>query len=432
MNQNRQILRPSLSPSYDKVKISRKLRIYERRSALTNIALALIWPFFFAFEDILSFQNRRVLVGFIILCGYVGLIHIPSIGTDSSAMVSLIFDSEAGFHPEHIEPLTALLINVSAFSGFGYSIYFLLMSLIYGAVVVWIAQLLFDKVPVTITMSMTTVVFVLAFFLNVPIFEAINARYQLGLIVLLLATILTLQGRWKLSLLIAFMGTMFHYGHSIFLVALVLLLISRYFGKWQIILAYFMLVIAFLLPHNLFYSLLDLIGQKIGGGYNAKVISTVKHANQVMSGNVPLGGENTAWFMKIFALPVLISLFLTGHLLWFKIRTHFNDPQYQLWVLIIIMWAIKTAMTGGDTEATGRIERNTLALLFLWHARWFLYKKQSEILALSINTLPFILYFVVYFRRMSGGVNLAVFFPSLFGYYNSLLPSVLELFGRQY
>ena len=419
MKPTRHIRYSSVQPVYVRDTTHRKLHKYKSRSFQQNIVAALVWPFLFAAEDVFTFPKRRTVIGFVLFCAFAGLIFVPGVGSDGYTYASKIYE---GFSATDIrEPIPAFLINTARFSGFGYHFYFILLSLIYATFVSWSAYLFFCDLPVNRTYSTAAVVFLLAFFLNHPVFAALNARYQLGLWVMLLSTILILNGRWQLSLSIAFLGIMIHFGHSLFSLALVLLLLSRRLGRGQIIFAYAMLVVAFFLPSTLMISLGDSIAQKLGGSFSEKVSDTVKIADLKLSMGESSSGYS--WFLQWFTTPVFYSLLLSGHLLWWKIRNHQSDPQYQLWILIIIMWALAVAMRG-EGEAAGRVQRNTLALLLMWHARWFLYRRLGEFIALFINVAPMIFYFTIAFRRDLNDVRIDAMLPSFFSYFSVAMPTV--------
>ena len=407
--------------------MQRKLFINNQRSLGENIVLALVWPFYFAAENVLTFPKRRVFLGIVIFSAFAGLTYIPGRGSDGYSYASMLY---GGLMDNDInEPIPAFLINMVSFSGFGYHFYFMLLGLIYATFVYWSARLFFNDLPVNQTYSTAAVVFMLAFFLNNPVFDALNARYQLGLWVMLLSTILMLNVRWQLSLCIALLGTMIHFGHSIYSLALVLLLLSRKLGKVQIIFAYAMLVLTFFMSSTLMLSVGDSFAQIMGGSFARKVSNTVSTAdkNALLQSNGGIGG-GYAWYIQWYTTPIFYSLLLSGHLLWWKIRKHPTDPQYQLWILIIIMWALKVAMKG-EPEAAGRIERNTLALLLMWHARWFVYRSTGEFVALFINVASIIFYFVVGYRRSLNDVRIGVLFPSFYSYFTDYMPTVEEFFN---
>ena len=425
MKLTRDIRNSSVPPIYDRDTMHRRaLYTNKRRSLQQKIIAALVWPFLFAAEDVFTFPKRRTVIGFVLFSAFAGLIFVPGVGSDGYTYASKIYE---GFSATEIrEPIPALLINLARFSGFGYHFYFMLLGLIYAALISWSAYLFFSGLPVNRTYSTAAVVFMLAFFLNHPVFDALNARYQLGLWVMLLSTILMLKGRWQLSLCIALVGIMTHFGHSLFSFALVLLLLSRTLGKGQIIFAYVMLVVAFSLPSSLMLSFGDIIAQKLGGSFADKVSDTVNQAAKIAE--LTTGGDSkTAWFLRWFVTPLFYSLLLSGHWLWWKIRKVQRDPQYQLWILVIIMWALAVAMRG-EAEGAARVVRNTLALLLLWHARWFLYRRAGEFMALLINIAPMIFYFTIAYRRSLDSVRIDALLPSFFSYFSVAMPTVEGVF----
>lgn len=412
---------------YDKDRTYNKVRNYKGRSFKLNIMAALVWPFLFAAEDVFTFPKRRAITGFVLFCAFVGLTYIPEFGSDGYVFKSMF--STAQDEDVFKEPIIQFLTNIAIYSGFGYHFFFMLLGLIYATFVSLSAHLFFKNLPVNQIFSTAAVVFLLAFFLNHPVFDALNARYQLSIWVLLFSTILMLKGRWQLSLCICFLGTMIHFGHSIFSLALVLLLLSRKLGKMQIVFAYVMLVSAFFMPSTLMLSLGDSVAQKLGGSFAEKVNNTANLAAIKEASIRDRSSGGSTWYIVWFAFPIFYSLLLSGHLLWWKIRKHFTDPQYQLWILVIIMWSLQIAMRG-EPEAAGRVERNTLALLLMWHARWFLYRRSGEFVALLFNVAPMIFYFVISFRRALNDVRIGAFLPSFYSYFTYYMPTVEQFFKR--
>jgi hypothetical protein len=403
----------------------RRLYISKKRSFQQNIFAALVWPFLFAAEDVFTFPKRRAFMGFVIFSAFAGLTLIPGSGSDAYTVASQIYYGPVVTK----EPIIAFLVHMASFSGFGFHFYFMLLGLIYASVLYWSARLFFYNLPVNKTYSTAALVFMLAFFLNHPVFDALNARYQLGIWVMLLSTFLMLDGRWQLSLCIAVLGIMIHFGHSLFSLALVLLLLSRRLGRGQIIFAYVLLLVAFFMPSSLTLSFSDSIAQKLGGSFSEKVSNTVKLAehNQLLSTGDSSGGYDS-WFLEWFTTPIFYSLFISGHLLWWKIRKYPKDPQFQLWILIILMWALQFAMRG-EPEGAGRVERNILALLLMWHARWFVYRRSGEFVALLINIAPMIFYFIVAYRRSVNDARIGAFLPSFYSYFTIAMPTVEDVFS---
>ena len=91
------------------------------------------------------------------------------------------------------------------------------------------------------------------------------------------------------------------------------------------------------------------------------------------------------------------------------------------------MWALLVAMRG-ESEGAGRVERNTLALLLLWHARWFIYRRKGQFMALLINIAPMIFYFVVAYRRSLNDVRIGAFLPSFMSYFSVVMPNLEQFF----
>ena len=426
MNHNRQMSLATMTPGKGSEMARRKFRISQRRSLTQNIVYAIFWPIIFAIEDVLTFPHRRSYIGFILFCGFAGWSFIPQFGSDSYYYASLVYKLKTGGDIGALEPIIAILVRVVVSLQGDYHLYFMLVGLIYGTVIVCCARLLFRDVQINLPINVASKVFMLAFLLNYLVFDALNSRYYFGLWVLLLATILTTKGRIQLGFFVAFLGTMVHYGHSIFSFALVILFFSRGFGKAQIVFAYIMLLVAFFMPSSTLISLGDIVSQNTGGGFNEKVSHTVRNANygQLM---METGPNTSSWFIQLYQRPIFISLMISGHLLWWKIRKHQTTSQYQLFVLIIIMWALRFALSG-DQDAAVRIEANTLALLFLWHACWFLYRKHENTLALYINAIPMSLYLVVTIRRSLDGASLAILLPTIFIWFERVMPSLPDFF----
>ncbi len=400
-----------------------------RRVLAQNFLVALIWPFFAAVVHVWHFPRRRFLYGFVVFCGFAGLVFIPWPGSDAHFYMLRFEDFRAGVTSLGGEPVPMAIIGLVAWLDFDARWYFALVGLLYGLVVATAARLLFRDISRDVTLSLAAVVFVAAFFLNHPVFSALNARYHLALWVLVLATLLSLDGRWKHALAVAAFGTMIHFGHVLFSLALVILLLSRRLGPWQIFFAYAALAVAFVLPDSVFVSIGDFVAQTVGGGaFGEKIGSQVQYAERAMeSGAFGRGGER-AWFVSWASMPIFWSLMLTGHFLFWRLRKKREDPLYQLWILIILMWALQFAMSGVP-EGTGRVNRNAIALLLLWHARWFLVRKEKIGIVLMINTLPFLFYFVVSYRIWLHQASVGTFLPALFGVWPDLWPTVMGLLG---
>lgn|GEM_PF-4308551 len=400
-----------------------------RRALAQNILLVLIWPFLAAVVHIVNFPQRRLLMGFVAFCAFAGLVFIPMPGSDAYAYMLRFEAFRAGFFALRGEPVPVAIMSLVAWSGFGVRWYFALVGLLYGLVVATIARLLFQDIPRNAVLSFAALVFLGAFFLNHPVFSAVNARFHLALWIFVLATMLMLDGRWKYALAVAAFGMGTHFGQTLFAVALVILLLSRWLGTWQILFAYAVLAVAVVLPPGVFVAIGDAATQIIGAGaFVDKVETHVGHAERLAAGDFVGRGMGGPWFLSWFTTPIFWSLLISSHFLFWKMRRERGDPLYQLFVLIILMWAAQFAMAGyfGGEE---RMQRNTTALLVLWHARFFLVRKQGAQLALLINALPLLFYFVVAYRRWFHQAGLGAFFPTIFGAWPDLWPTVMEFLG---
>lgn len=426
MNHNRRMSLATMTPGKGSEMTRRKFRISQRRSLTQNIVYTIFWPIIFAIEDVFTFPHRRSYIGFILFCGFAGWTFIPQFGSDSYYYAALVNKLKTADDFGSLEPIIAILVRVVVLLYGDYHLYFMLVGFIYGTVVVCCARLLFRGVPINLPMNIASQVFMLAFLLNYLVFDALNSRYYFGMWVLLLATILMTKGRIQLAFFVASLGTMVHYGHSIFLFALVILFFSRGFGKAQIVFAYILLLVAFSMPSSTLISLGEIVSHNSSGTFNEKVGHTVRNANQAQL-MMETGPDNSSWFIQLYQRPIFISLMISGHLLWWKIRKHQTASQYQLFVLIIIMWALCFALSG-DQDAAVRIEANTLALLLLWHACWFLYRKHKNTFALYINAIPMALYLVVTLRRSLDGASLAVLLPTIFIWFERVMPTIPNFF----
>lgn len=399
------------------------------RALFQNFLVALMWPFFAAVVHVRNFPRHRLLSGFVLFCGFAGLVFVPSAGSDAHTYMLRFEALRAGGTSLSGEPVPMALMAVVAWLDLDVRWYFALVGLLYGLVVATVARLLFRDVPRDVVLSLAAVVFLAAFFLNHPVFSAINARYYLGVWVLILATMLTLHGRWKHALAVAGFGVMIHFGHIVFAVALFLVVLSRRLGPWQIFFAYLVLGIAFVLPPWVFVTIGDYAAQVLGhGALSEKLETHVGYAERLAEFGFLSEREEYPWFLLWFSTPIFWSLLITGHLLFWQMRQERKDPLYQLWVLIIIMWALQFAMSG-YAGGEGRMQRNTTALLLLWHARLFLVREQGAKLILLINAFPFLFYFVVAYRRWFEQASLGSFLPAPLGVWPDIWPTVMRFFG---
>ena len=135
MQHMRNIRHSSVQSIYDRDAKHRILRQYKGRSLQQNIIAALVWPFLFAAEDVLTFPKRRAVMGFVIFSAFAGWVFMPGFGCDGYTYASHIGVKDNGIR----EPIPAFLINLADFSGFGYHFYFMLVGLIYATVVSWSA-----------------------------------------------------------------------------------------------------------------------------------------------------------------------------------------------------------------------------------------------------------------------------------------------------
>ena len=398
------------------------------RVLVQNLLLALVWPFFVAVVHVRRFPRHRILTGFVVFCAFAGFVFIPTVGSDAHTYMLHYEALRQGWRWTGSEPVPAALMSVLAWLDLEARWYFGALGLLYGLVVAAAARLLFRDVSRTVSLSLVAIVFVGAFFLNHPVFSAVNARYHLGLWVLLLATLLILDGRWKQALAVAAFGTLIHFGHVLFSLALIALLLSRRLGSWQVYLAYALLAAAFVLPPTLLPAVGEWVANTVGGALGDKIDSSVRYAQITEFGTLTRESER-AWFLQWFTTPIFWSLIVSGHLMALKVWNNRDDVQFQLWILIILMWALQLAMAG-ELEAASRVQRNTTALLLLWHARWFLIRKDGAQLALLINVLPLLFYFVVSYRRWLHQADLGAFLPAPLGVWPEMWPTVMELMGR--
>lgn len=400
-----------------------------KRVLAQNFLLALIWPFLAAVIHVRNYPRYRLLTGFVLFCGFAGLVFIPWPGSDAHTYMLRFEDFRAGVTSLEGEPVPMAIMGLVASLDFDVRWYFALVGLLYGLVVATAARLLFRDISRDVTLSLAAVVFLAAFFLNHPVFSAVNARYHLALWVLVLATLLMLDGRWKHALAVAAFGTMIHFGQVVFAVALVILLLSRRLGPWQIVFAYAVLAIAVVLPPSVFVTIGDFAAHILGSGaFVDKVETHVGYAEQIASAEFGGQGGGGPWFLMWFTTPIFWSLLITGHFLFWKMIRKRDDPLYPLWILIILMWALQFAMSG-YAEGWSRVQRNTTALLLLWHARWFLVRKDGARIAILINALPVLFYFVVSYRRWLHQASVGAFLPVPFGVWPDLWPTVMGFLG---
>jgi hypothetical protein len=189
-------------------------------------------------------------------------------------------------------------------------------------------------------------------------------------------------------------------------------------------------MIAVVLPPTVLVTIGDTATEMLGSGAFADKVEThVGYAEELASeGYEERGSGGGPWFLRWFTTPIFWSLIITGHFLFAKMAKKKDDPLYQLWVLIILMWAMQFAMWG-YAEGWPRVQRNTTALLLLWHARWFLVRKEGAGIAVLLNALPMLFYFVVYYRRWLQQAGVGAFLPVPFGIWSDLWTTVMAFLG---
>ncbi|WP_448664956.1 hypothetical protein ACG3SL_09860 [Sphingomonas sp. CJ20] len=398
-------------------------------SRTQTVVLGLLWPFLAAIVDIARYPRWRTLSGFVLFCAFAGWAFVPIGGSDGAVYVDQILDVRLGIPVKISEPLPALLATLVGTFQVDPAFYFAAIGALYGMIVAAAARILFRHAARDRPMRLAMIVFGLAFFLNHPVFSAVAARYHLGLWAMVLATLCAMEERWIAAALLSVLGVATHFGMALFVLALGLLFVTRRLEHWQVWIAYALAAAASILPSSGFTAVGGAIAGLFGGSFGAKVAGSVAYAEMTEFGSNIARNEGTAWFLTWASVPLLYALLLSGHAIWWRIRRHTRDAQCQLWILIILMWAVMMAVSS-DPEAHGRIQRNVIALLLLFHARWFLFRTELSRFSLLVNAFPMMLYFIVQYRRWLEQASLVAFLPSIWAIGKDYYPRALEvLFG---
>lgn len=388
--------------------------------------LALVWPIVGGFRDLFDYPRSRVLAGFLIFCAYAGWTFVPLKGSDAYSFAAQIDLARRGLPTIVGEPIPWFLIHFVATLGLAPCWYFILTAILYGLIVSAVLRILFRAAPESITIGHAAWFFYLAFVLNYPVFASIAARYHLGLWEMTLATLLALEGRWRLAFLAGVVGFLIHFGFSIFLAAMLMLFVTRRFGKWQIIIAYVMLAISFALPSNLIEVVGKDLSSFVGGNFGSKIASSVKYAQNTEFG-AQMGGADESWFLRWYTQIIMYSLLASAQILWLAVRQRPKDRYYAIWALVLFMWVMKN-IVGGDPEAAGRVGRNMTALLLLFHASWFLEKRSGAARSIMITSLPILYYYIVYYRIWLDQASMASLLPLPWGVFRDELPRAMQPF----
>jgi len=399
------------------------LPVGRRRQA---IAMTIFWPGLSALLDAVRYPRLRTLAGFVGFCGYAGWTFRPLDGSDGDAYAQHILDAHLGFSVKIGEPIPKALVTLVGSAGFDPSWYFMMVGILYGLAVSVVAKLLFRHVAPGDLTRFTAIFFLLAFFLNYPVFAAVNARYYLGLWMMIVATMCAMEERWGFAAAVSCAALMTHFGMSLYILGLGYVFATRKLDHWQIILTYAVLAISIVIPPGAYTAVGGHLASFIGGSFGAKVSSSVAYAELTEFGSNMSRNEDTAWFLVWANRLILVSLLVSGHLLWLRIRHATRDPQCQLWMLAMISWALMMVVSG-DPEASARLGRNIITLLLLFHARWFLFRRDLFNTVFLINAAPMLLYFVVNYRRWLEQANLVTFLPLPWTLVKDSYPGAMQL-----
>jgi hypothetical protein len=399
------------------------LPVGRRRQA---IAMTIFWPGLSALLDAVRYPRLRTLAGFVGFCGYAGWTFRPLDGSDGDAYAQHILDAHLGFSVKIGEPIPKALVTLVGSAGFDPSWYFMMVGILYGLAVSVVAKLLFRHVAPGDLTRFTAIFFLLAFFLNYPVFAAVNARYYLGLWMMIVATMCAMEERWGFAAAVSCAALMTHFGMSLYILGLGYVFATRKLDHWQIILTYAVLAISIVIPPGVYTAVGGHLASLVGGSFGAKVSSSVAYAELTEFGSNMSRNEDTAWFLVWANRLILVSLLVSGHLLWLRIRHATRDPQCQLWMLAMISWALMMVVSG-DPEASARLGRNIITLLLLFHARWFLFRRDLFNTVFLINAAPMLLYFVVNYRRWLEQANLVTFLPLPWTLVKDSYPGAMQL-----
>lgn len=401
----------------------------DRNRLARNFLLAAFWPAVAAVIYILRFPRERAVLGIIIFCAYVGWALTPTMGSDSHTYMLRILDLKAGIDYGIKEPVIRAIALTVAFLDLNVQWYFLFLGLIFGIAWVWCARLMLQNTPRHLTLGLPALLFLCAFFLYYPVFPAVNARYTTGMWVLFAATLLALDGRWRIAMALAVFGAMIHYGHIFFILAFGFLYLTRYAKSFQIVVAYSILITCIILPPEFMLDVGEGLAGMFGGSLGQQIEGSVRFGERTLEGDFA-GGENTrAWFINWFQIVLFLGLLLSGHILfWRYIRNDRKNTLYQLWVLIILMWALIYSMQAHGI-AQSRLQRNTSGLMLMWHALYFLKYRTGWKISIAILFGPLVFFNVVAYRIWFHQISVAVFMPLPFGYFADWWPRVMELLG---
>lgn len=402
-------------------------RIPDRRVQIINFVLACAWPFLAAAAYVVSFSRHRAYTAFVIFCVAAGWSYAPTIGSDGHFAAVEIERLKAGMPLTFREPAISALIYLHAKLGLSESFYFAILGLFYGLAVSWCGKLLLSGRPRSLPIGRTATIFSAGFFLFYPVFAALNARYTLGMWIMFAATLLALQGRWRYVSAVGLAALSFHYGHAMFAAALALLWASRYLGKWQLVSAYALAVTFAILPDGILIAIGSSISSITGGSFGEAVNASVSFAERVQQGEISME-RDWAWYRLYFTDFMFYSLIVSGHYLaWNYLKTR-EDPLYQLWTLIILMWAAFFFM-GSEPIGQNRMQRNMTGLMLMWHAAWFLRGLPGALPAKFINIVPMAIFLIVGYRIWLHQANVGAFLPFPWLYWEELWPRVMELLG---
>lgn len=390
------------------------------------IAMTIFWPGLSALFDVVRYPQLRTLAGFIAFCGYAGWTFRPIEGSDGYAYVQHILQARFGFSVSISEPIPKALVELVGRAGLDASWYFMIVGILYGLAVSVVARMLFRYVAPGNPARFTAIFFLLAFFLNYPVFAAINARYYLGLWMMIVATMCAMEERWVFAAVVSGLALMTHFGMSLYILGLGYVFATRKLDHWQIILTYALLAISFIIPPGIYTAVGGHLASLVGGSFGAKVSSSVAYAEYTDFGSDMSRNGETAWFLVWANKVIFVSLLVSGHLLWLRIRNATRDPQCQLWMLVLISWALMMVISG-DPEASARLGRNIITILLLFHARWFLFRRDMFNTSVMINAAPMLLYFVVNYRRWLEQANLVTFLPLPWTLLKDSYPGAMQL-----
>lgn len=402
----------------------------QRSEWLPSLVIGLVWPIAGALHDILTYRKRRSLAGFAVFCIYAGWVMLPSPDADGADYLRRIDQVRWGFSSGIGEPIPATIAEFVGRLDLPGNVYFMVLGALYAAIVTPTARVLFASGAGGSQTNFANRFYTLAFFLNFPVMAALNARYQLGMWEMLLASLLALHGRWSAALVAGAIGICIHFGFSIFVVALLMLLIMQRAGRAQVVLTYVLVCVSFATPTGFLISLGEFVTERMGGNFGEKVAATTTFAQAAQDGLGVERNAEAAWFLTFYTKGIYYALLLSGQLLWLRIKDQRATLLYQSWMLILLMLALQNFLAG-EPETTARVGRNVTSLLVMFHALWFLQRPDGGRLSLTIAFGPILFYFAVYYRMWLGEGSLALLLPTPFGAFHDALPRVYDyLAGR--